>query len=449
MVGSRRLTHLGSSVVERVNTCLGDPHLPVMVALSGGADSAVLAWAIRQTGRLTRALHVHHGWPGSDQMESAALGVASRLGLEVRTVRVDTTGSGSPEGEARRVRYEALHRTVREGELIATGHTLTDQAETVLGNLIWGTGLDGLRGIHRRRNNLVRPLLGVSRAETRELGCLLGLPFSDDPANLDHAFRRVRIRRALASWERRLTPGIATRIADMASLVEGDIELLDQLTAEVRIEQQDGAVRIPVSLLRTLPPALAARVVRRALRILTDGYPGSGSDVGAVLRTAREGIPGWVSGANRVIRSGSYVQIGGSPAEDDEERAWDMTGPVRWGEWTWEAREMPHRPDVFPLSAWRQVFDGDLFTGVRPVIRRILPDDRLAMRRGHKRALKSLAEVGIPVEDRSIWPILELDGRVLWVPGVRRAYTGWVTSDTMSYVLISAMRETRWRPVGY
>ena len=87
---------------------------------------------------------------------------------------------------------------------------------------------------------------------------------------------------------------------------------------------------------------------------------------------------------------------------------------------------MPHRPDVFPLSAWRQVFDGDLFTGARPVIRRILPDDRLAMRRGHKRALKSLAEVGIPVEDRSIWPILELDGRVLWVPGVRRAYTGWV-----------------------
>ncbi len=449
MVGSRRLTRLGSSIVERVHTCLGDPRCPVMVALSGGADSAALAWAVGRSGRRVRALHVHHGWPGSDRMESAALAIASRLDLELRRVRVDATGSGSPEEEARRARYEALYRMADEGELIATGHTLDDQAETVLGNVIWGTGLDGLRGIHRRRGALIRPLLAVGRSETRELACLLDLPFHDDPANFDHAFRRVRIRRVLADWERRLTPGITARLADMAGLAAGDIELLEQLAADIRIEQQDGAVRIPAALLRTLPPALAVRVVRRGLRILREGLPGSGSDVEAVLRTAREGVSGWVGGGYQVTRSGAYVQIGRSSSDVHEEIGWDMTVPIRWGEWTWQAWESPRRPAAFPLSGRLQVFDSSLFEGREPVIRQLRSDDRLAMRRGHKRAAQALAEAGIPPEDRPVWPVLELGERVVWIPGVRRAYTGWVTPDTMNYVLISAKRETRWTPAGY
>lgn len=450
MVGSRRLTDLGSSVIERVSGFLGDDGHPLLVAVSGGADSAVLAWAVTEVRREARAIHVHHGWPGSDRMEETALAVADRLGLELERVRVCTVGPGSPEGEARVARYEAFGRAVREGELIATAHTLSDQAETVLGNLIWGAGLDGLRGIHRRRESLIRPLLDVTRSETRELARLLDLPFGDDPANHDDAFRRVRIRRALAAWERQLAPGIAVRLADMAALVERDLDLLEQTIEGVRIEKDEGAVRIPAPVLRTLPPALAARLVRRGLRALGGGYPGARRDVETVMRTAREGTPGWVTGGHPVIRAGTYVQVGSSSATTaDEPLGWKIDRPVRWGSWTWEARQLDGRTSAFPFSTWRQVFDGRMFAGERPIIRRCVREDRIAMRRGRKRVLDAIAEAGMAPADRSEWPLLEVDGRVVWIPGVRRAYSGWVTADSTSYVLVSVTWEARWKPVGY
>lgn len=449
MVGSRRLTYLGSSVIERVSRSLGDVEAPLLVALSGGADSAVLAWAILATGREARAIHVHHGWPDSDAMQAAAVAIGERLGIELERVRVCASGPGSPEGEARRARYDALHRVARDGELVATGHTLTDQAETVLGNLIWGSGLDGLRGIHRRRNSLVRPLIEVDRSETRELANLLGLPFGDDPANCDCDFRRVRIRRALSSWTRQLAPGIGSRLADLSRLVDEDLGFLEQLGDVVRIEEAEGAVRIPAPVLRTLPPALAARVVRRGLRVLGGGYPGARSDVEAVMRAARYGTRGWVGGGHPVVRAGSYVQIGSSQPSSDGPLGWDTTRPLRWGAWSWDAWHFDDRPDAFPFSAWRQIFDGRVFSGTQPVIRRPARDDRIAMRRGHKRVQDAMAEAGVAVADRPGWPLLEVGGRVVWIPGVRRAYTGWVTADTMSYVLISASREAAWKQVGY
>lgn len=419
------------------------------MALSGGADSAVLAWAVLQDGREARAAHVHHGWPGSDRMEAAAEWVADRIGIKLTTVRVDVSGLGSPEAEARRARYAALEHMQRDGELIATGHTLTDQAETVLGNLIWGSGLDGLKGIHRRRNALVRPMLEVTRAETRELAGLLGIPFVDDPANHDPSFRRVRLRRTLATWERQLAPGIGARLAGLSRLVEADLELLERLSAEVRVDKSGGAVRFSAPVLRTMPRALAARVIRRALRAAGQGYPGTFRDVEAVFLAAHEGIPGWVRGGLPVVRSGSYVQIGLSRPQGDGPLSWDVVRPLRWGPWTWQARESPGRPDAYPHSSWHQVFDASIFAGVRPVVRTAAGDDRIAIHDGHKRVADAMREVGIPEHERSGWPLLEVDGRVIWIPGVRRAYAGWVTHGTISHVVMSATREMRWRPVGY
>ena len=75
--------------------------------------------------------------------------------------------------------------------------------------------------------------------------------------------------------------------------------------------------------------------------------------------------------------------------------------------------------------------------------------DRIAMREGHKRASDALSEARIPVEERDGWPVLEVGGRVVWIPGVRRAYAGWVNDDTMGHVVASAAREETWKPVGY
>lgn len=449
MAGSRRLERLGSEVVTLVGQALGDDPGRLVAALSGGADSAVLAWAIQKCGRSPRAVHVHHGWPGSDRMEAAAAAVADRLRLELTVERVDTSGPGSPEAVARRARYEALERQLGAGERVATGHTLDDQAETVLGNLLWGSGLDGLRGIHRHRTGLVRPLLEVTRTQTRELATLLGLPFADDPANQDASYRRVRIRRALAGWESTLAPGIGRRLADLARLAETDVAFLERAGASARVESVGGSVRVATGEIRTLPPALAARVVRRALRMLGEGYPGGRRDVDVVLRAATDGKEGRITGGHRVARVGAYVMIG---AEDrpavPPPVPLSMRGATRWGTWNWEAREHPGRPEALPLSRWRQAFDARALPWDEAAVRPARDDDRIAMARGGKRVAEALSEARIPRAERAAWPVLAVGGEVVWVPGVRRAYRGWVEEDTMGYVLVEATREDRWKPVG-
>lgn len=455
MAGSRRLKRLATDVVARVSRALAENGLaenrsPLLVAVSGGADSAVLAWAVREGGGPVRAVHVHHGWPASDRMEASAEAVAAQLRMDLAVVRVDATGPGSPEAVARTVRYAALEDQARAGELIATGHTSTDQAETVLGNLAWGAGLDGLRGIHRRRGPLVRPLLEVSSEETRELAVLLRLPFVDDPANEDQAYRRVRIRRALGGWERSVAPGIGLKLAEMARLVETDLDFLDSLAAGVPIETLDGAVRAPAAVLRTLPPAVAARAARRALRAAGGGYAGARRDVDALMQVARRGGSARTSGGLPVTRVGATVRVGARRSSGPYEPVdWSVAGRVAWGSWTWEADEGSGRPHAYPLSPWRQVFDVSVFSEQTALIRRVRRDDRVAMRNGRKGAREAMAEAGIPGQERDSWPVLEVDGRVLWIPGVRRAFSDWVTSDTIGHVLVSATREGTWKPAGY
>lgn len=451
MAGSRRLSSLAeeaSAGVERT----APPRRPMLVALSGGADSAVLAWAALRAGRECRAAHVHHGWPASDRMERAAAAVAARLGLELEFRRVEAGGPGSPEESARAERYRALGEMRRPSESVATGHTRTDQAETVLGNLMWGTGLDGLRGIRRRRGWLVRPLLDMSRSRTRELAELLSLPFVDDPANEEQRYRRVRIRSAMAAWEGSLSADLTNRLADLAETAAPDIDFLEEAAGAAPVESDGRAVRMPLGALRTLPEALVARAVRRGLRETGGGYPGTRRDVASVLAAARGGPAAELSGGRRAERRGAYLTI--SPPGEEGERVpppavWGWEGTVRWGEWTWRARRRCGAVRAFPLSPWRQFFslrcpeDGPAF------IRALAADDRLAAGFGHKTARDALSEAGVPAPLRSRWPVLEAGGRAVWVPGARRADYGWVGEGDDGFLEVRAVREEEWKSAGF
>ena len=451
MVGSRRLTELGQRVKDSVSEALRTDRRPIVVALSGGADSAILAWAVIGIGTECRAAHVHHGWPASDRMAETASEVATHLGIQLNRIDVNTDGCGSLEAVAREARYEALESAREDGELVATGHTRNDQAETVIGNLMWGSGLDGLGGIHRRRHGLIRPMLSVPRNEVRELATLVGVPFADDPANNDARFRRVRIRRALAEWDERLAPGMIERLADTAELVRADIELLDEQLSEVRIWENEDAVRLASGMLRTLPDSAARRLIRQALRRVGSGHPGSRRDVEAVLAVAFGAPATEIAGGHRVARVGASVQVGKrthsvvSPSSQ-----LDFSGPVRWADWRWVAHQYEGQPTTFPLSKWTQVFDASVFRPNHPAAIRVASRaDQITIRGGHKSAFAALTEAGVPAQDRSEWPILDVAGDVLWIPGVRRAYAGWVSNDTRRYVVVTAQREERWKPVAY
>lgn len=253
MAETRRLKELVSAALQRLHF----PDGPVEVAVSGGADSATLAYLVSEAGVEVTAVHIDHQLPASAKMAKAASDVAERLRIRIESRQVEVGEGPSPEEQARNARYEALAE--RNGPIL-TGHTRDDSIETVLINLIRGTGPSGLTGIPSfRPPNIHRPMLRVTRSETREIAALACLPFVDDPMNEDLSLTRNRVRRELLPLMRELNPQVDAALARTAASLERDREYL-----EGRATEHFGKA-LPVSAVTTLPRALADRVLHRAL----------------------------------------------------------------------------------------------------------------------------------------------------------------------------------------
>ncbi|MVU79448.1 tRNA lysidine(34) synthetase TilS [Nocardia sp. ET3-3] len=253
----------------------------VAVAVSGGSDSLALAAAACAEADVVHALTVDHGLqPHSAEVAAEAAAVALRLGCRsawVRTVTVDRRDGrypGGPEAAARLARYAALDEA-REGLPVLLGHTLDDQAETVLLGLARGSGSRSIRGMAEFDDPWGRPLLGVRRETTRELCADLGLKPWEDPHNSAPEFTRVRLRgEVLPLLEDVLGGGVAVALARTAAQLREDGEVLDALAGELLADvREDGGLRIET--LATAAPALRRRVIRawlleRGAKSLTD-----------------------------------------------------------------------------------------------------------------------------------------------------------------------------------
>ena len=151
---------LSQGLCERITAGLPDAQL--VVALSGGADSAVLAACLATLDRPVRAVTIDHGLAASASLVAAAREIAAAVDLAHVVIVVEAVAG---EGPLREVRLAALEQAAGPDEVIVTGHTADDQAETVLGNLLRGAGSAGLSGIPGRRDRWARPMLSVTRAE--------------------------------------------------------------------------------------------------------------------------------------------------------------------------------------------------------------------------------------------------------------------------------------------
>jgi len=259
------------AVLERVDG-------PVVVALSGGPDSLALAAATAfEAGRRgipAHAVVIDHGLQeGSDVIASRAADIARRLGLDARVVRVDVTPGEGPEAAARTARYGALSRAAAEvaADIVLLGHTLDDQAETVLLGLARGSGALSLAGMPVERRDAtgplwVRPLLSVRRRTTIGACAAEGLEPWADPHNVDPAFTRVRVReRVLPVLEAELGPGVAEALARTAEQLREDAaafqDMIDE-TIEDIVEHAEAGISISVAALAANPAALRNRIVR-------------------------------------------------------------------------------------------------------------------------------------------------------------------------------------------
>jgi tRNA(Ile)-lysidine synthase len=230
--------------------------------LSGGADSAALAdLVIGSFDDSPRCVHVHHGLAGSDFLAAAAGSVAEELSLQLEVVGVEVPDGPSPEAMAREVRYLALESSLGDDESMLLGHTRNDQAETVLINLVRGSGIRGLAGMpYQRGRRLFRPLLDVTRDETREYAMLRGLPFVDDPTNSDRTIRRNRIRLDVIPRLEELNPNLVEALARAAEHVREDSEYLDRLVT-MPADVRDESARMPAGVLAVLDRPIRSRAI--------------------------------------------------------------------------------------------------------------------------------------------------------------------------------------------
>ncbi|WP_370969220.1 tRNA lysidine(34) synthetase TilS [Amycolatopsis sp. cg9] len=251
----------------------------ICVAVSGGADSLALAeaaaYAGHRGGHLVRALVVDHGLQdGSAKIARDAAAAAKALGADEAEVRrVDVTGAGGPEAAARKARYRAL---AGHG-LVLLGHTLDDQAETVLLGLGRGSGPRSVAGMRPHDPPWGRPLLAVARATTRAACAELGVEPWDDPHNAEPRFTRVRLRtEVLPLLEDVLNGGVAGALARTAAQLREDNEALDTM-ADMIFTRAGGSEGLDIGVLAGEPAALRRRVLRRWLlqsgvRELTDAH---------------------------------------------------------------------------------------------------------------------------------------------------------------------------------
>jgi len=409
MAGPRRLTDLVSSALERLALPEGD----LVVALSGGADSATLAYLVLEADRRVRALHVDHALEHSPLMRKAAVSIATQLGLDVEIVEVVVGEGSSPEGQARLVRYQAFLESTSSGERLLTGHTADDSAETVILNLIRGTGPTGLGGIPAfRPPNIHRPILTLTRSETREIAAIAGLEFADDPMNQDPALTRNLVRHRMVPLLSQLNPALVDAVTRMSRMVAEDDAFLDRLAQGLVADLSEGSAGIPVGVLAAAPGPLADRVLRQ----MAGHVVGEDRVDYASIERIRRVLEG--ESASQEIASGASARRSGpllvisaadhTPSEPAHGVAALPAGRHQMGELVVEVSAMTGPCLVAPLSRWSAIFPA-----------------------------------GTSLHLTSDGVVLA-GGEPAWVPGEKRLPVAWYEPAASGYLLVSARREPGW-----
>jgi tRNA(Ile)-lysidine synthase len=280
----------------------------LVVMLSGGRDSvclADLATRLRGCDRVL-AMHVNYGLrPESAHEERHCAELCEELGIRLQISHAGPPAPGNIQAWARELRYRKAEALARAGDgLMATGHTSTDQVETVLYRLAASPGRRALLGMSPREGRLVRPLLGLTREQTASYCRARGLSWCEDPSNESDRYARGRVRARLLPAVRAIHPAAEANILRTSVLLREETELLEGLVdAEL-----DGRATVSLARLAQMPPALARLVlVRLAERTARGLVPQAGERLAELLALARRGGPAELHVGGRV---GAVIERG-------------------------------------------------------------------------------------------------------------------------------------------
>jgi tRNA(Ile)-lysidine synthase len=399
-----------------------------IVLVSGGADSACAAAGLAGAvgPQNVHALHLNYGFRDSaDRDERVCRDLCSQLRIDLHIERPGEL-DGNLQAAAREARYTGAERLrVRSSaDWIATGHTRTDLAETVLYRLAVSPGARALRGLPAQSGRVVRPLLGLERSQTRRLASEAGLPVADDETNLDPRFARNRIRAEVLPVLRGLSPAAERNIAETRAELEEEALLLERVVLEA-LEAAGagaGAVAIRADALQGTEPALR----RLALRALAERATGRSVSLGRhraaeLMRLAALPKGGQVDlgqGVRGICEHG-LIRFAVSSETDaaPQPASLGVPGSCRIGRWEVRAELRsgpvePAGPDLATLDA------GSL--GERLVVRTWREGDRMRPlgMTGTKTLQDLFTDCGVPRSLRHDLPVVTAGDRLVWVAGV-------------------------------
>jgi tRNA(Ile)-lysidine synthase len=435
-----------------------DPQETVLAAVSGGADSLCLLLVMKELGFSVCVAHFNHGLrPESARDSETVRRFAEKLKIPCYVGRGEVREHAvhnhmTVEEAARELRYDFLFRTASDCQttVVATGHTMDDQAETVLMHLVRGSGLDGLRGIRpgqRASENwkrtitenirIVRPLLCLTHSQTVEYCREKGWQPLEDPSNQDPSFARNRIRWELLPELRAYNPEIVSilcRLSDIAAthaeFVEGVVQ--DFWSRSVRGEEPS-LIRIPRDEFNRSPLAVRQGLVRRAVREINGSlrdldYRHVSRVIEFCLTPTSTRRMNLALGIDASIESGSLVfsKHEGIPSVPEwENLPLPIPGSVSIRRPNWEIRLASLEgsdPSLWnePKDPWMARIDADrIHLPLR--LRERATGDRFfpAGMSGPVKLCDFLASHHLPARERDRWPLVCDGDGILWIPGFR------------------------------
>jgi tRNA(Ile)-lysidine synthase len=434
-----------------IDTTLLRPGLRLAVGLSGGADSVALTCALAERsadlGLVLHAAHLHHGLRDeeADADLAFARALAARLGLPFHEAHVDTaaearanpeTGKSAEtiEEAARRLRYRWFRKLLSETPLdaTATAHTLDDQAETVLAKFLRGAWTEGLSGIHPvvefPEGRILRPLLNASRAEVEAYLHSAGQPWREDSSNRHLTYTRNRIRHELLPQLETWNPRLREHLAQMAELARDEeswwqaelARLAPQLILQGRPVRgggraAGGELALDVVKLAAQPVAMQRRLLRHAAEKLGAAPDFASTEALRTLALAgRAGQKCELAQGLRAERTHRELRLTVAAASAGREGTAEV--PAEYtvdipGEVVAPAFGLRLRIEAVPSAAPPAAPTARL--------RNWKPGDRVRLRysNGLRKVKEVLERLKVTGTSRAVWPVLELDGRIVWMQG--------------------------------
>ena len=432
----------------------------IAVGVSGGADSVALLRflaALRpQFGWVLVVCHIHHGLRGAeaDRDECFVRALAEQLGLPCAVSRIDAAALAlrdhiSVEEAGRMARYAFFAQTAGEGGRIATAHTLDDSIETVLMNLVRGTGLRGLCGIPRIRGNIVRPLLDCTRAEVEDYLGALGQPYCTDSTNLTDDYTRNRIRHDILPRLCALNPNFPGAMARMLPRLAAQQALTDCLAAQSAQQLQAACGGLSRQGLSALPEPVCDRLLLRLLE--QNRLPVSAAAVERMTEILRTGgkldlaARSWFFVAQGDLAAVIYAPPGGIPPvpvplPQEETPVILPFSPQKSLKLTLCNKIVANTSEKFNISLLKYAIDCDRIKGYS-FMRTRRPGDTICIGKKQLSLGEAWAAAGIPALLRPALMVLADEQGVLWAEGIGSSSRAAVTENTKQYVIIECQEE--------